>query len=115
MSTLLRLSTQRLEKAVELCGMKDGSLSIRGLRSVLERRGMSYRDIHSLFFTIIYILEPPCCHMTHCEHFGGSGSPMNCGIERVPGRCSILKAYKQRKAEKEKKEVEAGAATEERT
>lgn len=108
MSGLLRLSTPRLEKAVARSGMKDGSISIIDLRRTLERRGMSDRDIHSLFFTLIDALEPPCCYMTHCKHFGGAGAPMNCGLERVPGRCSILKQYKQRVAEKaEKKSIKA--------
>lgn len=110
MSTLLRLSTPRLEKAVERSGMKDGSISIRELRRTLERRGMSDRDIHSLFFNIIDVLEPPACPMSHCKHYGGSGAPMNCSLERVPGRCSILKEYKQRKAAKAAKAAETAAA-----
>ena len=78
-------------------------------RAALERRGMSDRDMHSLFFDVIKVLEPPSCYMTHCKHFGGSGAPMNCGAERVPGRCSILKEFKQRKAAKEKAKAETEA------
>lgn len=112
MSTLLRLSTPRLEKAVarsvkvrphDRSGEKE--FTVRELREALERRGMSDRDIHSLFHTIIAVLEPPSCVMQHCKHFGGSGSPMNCALERVPGRCSILKQFKQRKAEKAKNDA----------
>lgn len=105
MSTLLRLSTPRLEKAVERA-VKAHPLSteqkftVRELRDALERRGMSDRDIHSLFFKLINTLEPPPCWMSHCKSFGGSGSPMNCSLERTPGRCSINKEYKQRKADK---------------
>lgn len=103
MSTLLRLSTPRLEKAVARAGMTDGSISIRELRRVLERRGMSEQKMHSLFFTIINVLEPPSCFMTHCKHYGGSGYPMNCGLEKTPGRCKILKDFRDRKADKVKK------------
>ena len=99
MSPLL-LRTQRLKKAVDRSGMLDGSLSIDVLRRVLQRRGMSDRDIHSLFSTVITALEPPSCYMSHCKHFGGTGASMNCGLERVPGRCPILRQYKQRKAQK---------------
>lgn len=111
MSTLLRLSTPRLKKSIERNGMKDGSISVNELRRTLERRGMSDRDMHSLFFTIITVLEPPACFMTHCKNYGGSGSPMNCGLERTPGRCSILKQFKERKAEREKSATEAEANT----
>lgn len=103
MSTLLRLSTPRLEKAIERSGLKDGRLSIRDLRRTLEKRGMSDRDIHSVFFTLIDAMEPPSCHMTHCENFGGVGAPMNCRLERVPGRCSSLKKFNERKADRAKK------------
>lgn len=103
MNTLSRLSTRRLEKAVKRCGMKDGSISIQELCSALGRRQMSDRDIHSLFFSLIAVFEPPSCPMTHCKHYGGTGAPMNCCLERVPGHCSILRQYKKRKAERGKK------------
>ncbi|MDI3260302.1 MAG: hypothetical protein QJR02_11460 [Sinobacteraceae bacterium] len=99
MSALLRLSTPRLEKALVRAGVGNGSaFSVRELRAVLERRGMSDQEMHALFFQLIRVLEPPSCFMTHCKHFGGSGAPMNCSLERVPGRCSINREYKQRKA-----------------
>lgn len=104
MSTLLRLSTPRLTKAVERVGLKDGAISIYDLRRALTKRGMSDRDMHSLFHQIITVLEPPSCHMSHCKNFGGGGAPMNCQLERVPGRCQILKEFKVRKAEKQKKQ-----------
>lgn len=106
MSTLLQLSTPRLEKAVARTVKRfhrssdEQRFSVRDLREALERRGMPDRDIHGLFFKIINALEPPSCPMSHCKHYGGCGAPMNCGLERVPGRCSILKEYKQRKAGK---------------
>jgi hypothetical protein len=110
MSTLLRLSTPRLEKAIARAKVGNGTtFTVRDLRAALERRGMSDRDMHSLFFDVIKVLEPPSCYMTHCKHFGGSGAPMNCGAERVPGRCSILKEFKQRKAAKEKAKAETEA------
>lgn len=111
MSTLLRLSTPRLEKAVaravKRChwGDSEQRFSVRELRQALERRGMSDRDIHSLFFKIIDVLEPPACPMSHCKHYGGCGAPMNCSLERVPGRCTILKEFKRRKEEKAAKEA----------
>ncbi|GEM_PF-2752557 len=106
MSTLLRLSTPRLEKAVARAVKRnpwddnEHLFSVRDLRAALERRGMSDRDIHSLFFNIIGALEPPSCPMSHCKNHGGSGAPMNCRLERVPGRCTILKEYKQRQVDK---------------
>lgn len=110
MSTLLRLSTPRLEKAVKRTmkvrpwGRNDDepNFTVRELREALERRGMSDREIHSLFWKMIAAFEPPACPMSHCKHYGCSSAPMNCGLERVPGRCLILKEYKQRKAEREK-------------
>lgn len=108
MSTLLRLSTPRLEKAIARAKVGNGTtFTVRDLRAALERRGMSDRDMHSLFFDVIKVLEPPPCYMTHCKHFGGTGTPMNCGLDRVPGRCAILKEFKQRKAAKEKAKAEA--------
>ncbi|MGQ0710881.1 MAG: hypothetical protein ACT4NV_14180 [Rhodoferax sp.] len=118
MSTLLRLSTPRLEKAVARAVKHDPwnsdeqRFSVRELRQDLERRGMSDRDIHGLFFQIIAVLEPPSCYMTHCANFGGSGAPMNCALERVPGRCSILKEFKQRQAAKAEKRKAKKAAME---
>lgn len=113
-SILLRLSTPRLEKAVERVGLKDGSISVFDLRKALTKRGMSDRDMHAMFHRIITVLEPPSCYMSHCKHFGGGGSPMNCQLERVPGRCQILKEYKIRKADREAKaEAEKQAPTKE--
>jgi hypothetical protein len=114
MSTLLRLSTPRLEKALGRVLKKapeTALFSVRDLRHALERRGMPDRDIHSLFCTMTAVLEPPNCHMTHCKHFGGSGSPMNCGLERVPGRCAILKDFNARKSARALKLSSEGAAS----
>jgi hypothetical protein len=107
MSSLLRLSVPRLEKAMLRAVKRDRwseeeRFSVRELCKALVRRGMSERNIHNLFGEITDVLEPPSCWMTHCKDFGGSGAPMNCALERVPGRCSIYKAYKQRKADKAK-------------
>lgn len=116
MSTLLRLSTPRLIKALERNGIKDGQISVYDLRKKLTQRGMSDRDMHSLFHMIIGPLEPPPCHMTHCKSFGGGGAPMNCSLERIPGKCTILKDFKVRtkgraeRAEKAKSEKTDGVA-----
>jgi hypothetical protein len=115
MSVLLRLSTPRLEKAVDrsvkvrIHDNRETRFTVRELREALERRGMSDQKIHSLFFEVINTLEPPSCYMSHCKHFGGSGASMNCRLERVPGRCSIYKEYKLRKKlrEAENTKVEA--------
>lgn len=115
MSTLLRLSTPRLEKAVARSVKRDPwsgdeqRFSVRELRQALERRGMSDRDIHSLFFNIIGVLEPPACPMSHCKNYGGCGAPMNCSLERIPGRCTILKEFKQRQDAKAEKKAKATA------
>lgn len=115
MSTLLRLSTPRLEKAVARAVKRDPwsndeqRFSVRELREALERRGMSDRDIHSLFWKMIAAFEPPACPMTHCKHYGCSSAPMNCSLERVPGRCTILKEFKQRQAAKAEKKAKAAA------
>lgn len=107
MSSLLRLSVPRLEKAVDKVVKIDiwasgdvRRFSVNELREALERRGMSERDIHSLFSKIISVFEPPSCYMSHCKHFGGGGAPMNCSLERTPGRCAILKEFKLRKVER---------------
>jgi len=108
MSSLLRLSTPRLEKAVVRAVRtsiyaEGKKFTVRELLEALIRRGMSDRDIHSLFFSIIDVLEPPSCPMSHCKYFGGAGAPMNCKQERIPGRCTILREYKQRKKDKASK------------
>lgn len=103
MSTLLRLSTPRLEKAIERHGIKDGRISVYDLRKILTKRGMSDRDMHGLFFKLIDVLEPPSCPMTHCKYFGGVGAPMNCSQELVPGKCKLLRDFNQRQIEREKK------------
>lgn len=103
MSTLLRLSAPRLTKALERNGLKDGCISVADLRRTLTKRGMSDRDMHEVFGTLTKQLEPPNCYMSHCSHFGGAGAPMNCGLERVPGKCSILRDFKARKKAKAEK------------
>jgi len=112
MSTLLRLSTPRLVKALERNGIKDGQISVYDLRKKLTKRGMSDRDMHDLFHKIIKPLEPPPCYMTHCKDYGGGGAPMNCRLERIPGKCAILRDFNVRKkerAEKAKAEKTNGA------
>jgi len=110
MSTLLRLSTPRLEKAIKRNVRvvrhnvnNEVVFSVWELREALTRRGMSDRNMHHLFFRIIGALEPPGCHMAHCQFFGGAGAPMNCAAEKIPGRCSIYRKYKQRKAARDAK------------
>lgn len=111
MSTLLRLSVPRLQKVVNKV-VKPVPFAVTGgdvrftvyeLRCALERRGMSDREAHAIFVTLYRVLEPPGCSMSHCEHFGGGGSPMNCADERVPGRCSIFRNFKLRQDERAKK------------
>ena len=92
---------KRLEKAMAMRGLNPESFSLRGLLMVLEKRGAADKDLNPLVWNLIQFLEPPSCPMSHCEHYGCSGAPMNCSDGRVPGRCSILKAFKKRKAARE--------------
>lgn len=113
--SLLDLSAPRLEKAIQRYVKESKArkrwrdegpqFTVLELLDALLRRGMSERDVHSLFNGITAKLEPQGCEMTHCKNFGGSGAPMNCCLERMPSRCSILKEYRLRKIEREAKKV----------
>jgi hypothetical protein len=108
---LLHLSAPRLKKALKRakcgrhdeCSLDGWTFSVRDLRETLQRRGMPDREIHKLFFVITHVLEPEPCRMTHCKDYGGEGCPMNCALERVPGRCQVYAKYKKRREERLKK------------
>ena len=116
--SLLNLSAPRLEKAIERYVRANSrrwtdpgpKFTVRELMDTLERRGMSERDVHSLFFKIIDALEPDQCPMTHCDLYGGAGAPMNCGDGSIPGRCTTLRDFRVRQAAKAAKAESAGAA-----
>lgn len=116
--SLLDLSMPRLEKAVAKY-VKAASrrwsdpgpkFTVRELMDTLLRRGMSERDVHAMFGKITAALEPTNCYMTHCKDYGGAGAPCNCRLERVPGRCQVLKDFRQRKVEREAAKAEEGGA-----
>lgn len=102
--SLLDRSVPRLEKAIERYVRRDAQrwtdpgpkFTVRELMDSLLRRGMSEQNAHRVFFDLIAALEPEPCHMTHCKHYGGAGAPMNCGVGRMPGRCTILRDFRMR-------------------
>lgn len=100
---------KRLETALERCGLNPSQFSALNLMNTLERRGCSDNKLSSIVTDLLTFLEPPNCYMSHCENYGGQRAPCNCGIKQIPGRCSILKAYKLRKKER----VEKNAASKE--
>jgi hypothetical protein len=56
--------------------------------------------LRDLFGSIISLLEPPGCGMSHCESYGGSFAWCNCSKGEVPGKCKKNRAYLKRKKER---------------
>lgn len=97
----------RLKKAMEMRGVNPESFSLYELSNVLAKRGITDTQLNPIAWTLITLLEPPGCYMTHCEHYGNSGSPMNCADGKIPGRCKINKTYKKRKLERKRKKIQS--------
>jgi hypothetical protein len=72
-------------------------MELRQLMHSLEKRTTD-RRLNVLVWSLVGILEPPPCHMTHCKDYGHSGAPMNCAAGKTPGRCAALRKFKARKA-----------------
>ena len=94
----------RLKKAMQSRGLDPDIFSIDRLADVLETRGITDSIMNPVIWSLITYLEPPSCFMTHCKHYGCSGSPCNCAANKVPGRCKILRAYKKRQEIKKAKQ-----------
>jgi len=88
---------RRLENAFQMRGIDPDNFSIKQLDKVLMKRGITDSQLNPIVGTLISVLEPPGCEMTHCKLYGNSTSPMNCADGRTPGRCKILKEYRERK------------------
>lgn len=87
----------RLEAALRMRGIDPECMSVGDLDRVLMRRATD-RELNGIVWQLISILEPPPCHMSHCEFHGGQSAPMNCAAGKIPGRCKILKDFKKRQA-----------------
>ena len=99
----------RLKKALQRRGLDPESININDLADVLLKRGITDRTLNTAVSVLIGLLEPPGCWMTHCKHYGNSNCPQNCGLERVPGRCQIYRAYRKRKDERKKEAAASNA------
>ncbi len=88
---------QRLENSLRMRGLDPDNLSLKDLAIVLRQRRISDRRLNPIVWTLVSVLEPPGCEMTHCKHYGNSAAPMNCSEGRIPGGCGILKDYRRRK------------------
>lgn len=91
----------RLKNALRMRKIDPTAIDLDALCRVLTKRGISDRDLNDIVWSLINILEPPACPMTHCKAYGHSTAPMNCRIGRLPGHCKDLRAYRQRKAARE--------------
>ena len=93
----------RLLAALKSRGHDPEKINILRLFRTLEKRGVTDRKLDDLVWILISLLEPPACNMAHCKHHGGQEVPCNCIAGKIPGRCSILKAYHKRRREKARK------------
>lgn len=92
---------RRLKKALEYRGLNSEKLNIDKLFDVLIKRSTD-NELNKIVWSIIAILEPSQCYMTHCKEYGNQSSFCNCGSGTIPGKCSIYRAYKKRKKAKDK-------------
>jgi hypothetical protein len=90
----------RLKKALQSREIDPEKMSIAQLLHTLEKRGMTDHTMNNIVWTLISHLEPPGCRMSHCEHYGNSGAPCNCSLERIPGRCKDYREYLKRREER---------------
>lgn len=93
---------QRLECGLRFRGQDPEKLTVGSLLRCLSQRTTDQR-LNNLVYEMIWMLEPPGCEMTHCKHYGESQSFCNCGLERVAGKCPILRAYRKRKRERQQR------------
>lgn len=94
----------RLSAALRTKGIDAENMSWSSLHRFLLERGMSDSELAAITLRMIETLEPPSCPMTHCQHYGGVTAPMMCAAGVIPGRCKILRAFRQRqKARLERK------------
>jgi len=91
---------KRFEEALTYRGLDAKNLDVNELASVLRKRGITDNKQNDIICSLLNILEPPSCDMTHCVNYGGQSSFCNCSDSKIPGRCSIYLAYKKRIKEK---------------
>ena len=90
----------RLKKALEYRKVNPNSINLDDLGTVLTRRGITDATANGIIYGLLSVLEPPGCEMTHCEHYGLSGSFCSCFLGKVPGQCSINRAFTKRNKER---------------
>ena len=90
----------RLKKALEYRGIEPGYIDIGNLGTVLTKRGITDAMANGIIWDLIAVLEPPCCEMTHCEHYGNTVSFCSCVLERIPGQCPTNRAFMKRNRER---------------
>ena len=91
------IKRQRLRKTLEYRGINPESFSIDELINILQKRGITDQSLNDIIWRLLSTLEPPMCDMGHCAEYGGQAFFCQCRSEKVPGRCSIYKAYTKRK------------------
>ncbi len=87
---------RRFQKALKYRGINPNCRDIDLLVDMVRKRAAGDREVSNILFPIISVLEPDGCWMSHCKNYGGVYNFCNCGLGRVPGRCSIYKEYKER-------------------
>ena len=90
----------RLKKALKHRGLNPESLNLNELARVFKKRGITDKKQNDIVCSVLSILEPPNCWMSHCKHFGGQSFFCYCTKEKIPGKCNIYRDYKKRQKEK---------------
>ena len=98
-------------------GLDPDKATIDDIAGLLEKRGITDSQQNPLVHVLLSVMEPPGCHMTHCEHYGNQDNFANCAKNRgktegfhLPGRCKILREYKQRGEERQRIDERVGKA-----
>ncbi len=96
---------ERLRKAIAFRKLNPKRLDIDSFLYVLNKRGMTESTLNETIMAVLASLEPPCCQMSHCEHYGHQSAFCNCSKEEIPGKCKIHRAFLKRRKERGVKDV----------
>jgi hypothetical protein len=98
----LRIERDDIHPSIDVTAADMRAL-IAALLHDADRRGARDADMSRWLHQLIGWLEPPACEMDHCGEHGGVGAFCGCTLERVPSRCPILRDYRKRAKERERK------------
>jgi hypothetical protein len=98
----LRIERDDIHPSIDVTAADMRAL-IAALLHDADRRGARDADMSRWLHQLIGWLEPPACEMEHCGEHGGVGAFCGCTLERVPSRCQILRDYRKRVKERERK------------